>query len=515
MSDTNRNHFLQRCQEIVASPILSPEQKHHRLALEAENALPYPQLPPDVRKSLDDGILCDMSEGHAPYRPRYILPDYARFLAQGSRYLELEPAQDFDDALHMLVILYHHVPSVTSMPVFLGRLDRLLLPYVGILTEEQLYVRLKRFWRYLDRTLPDAFVHADIGPHDNVIARQLLRIDAELKQVVPNLTFLYHAQHTPSSLLQQVTENICECSKPHIANALEYDKIFTEGNYGIASCYKALPLAGGCSTMCRLNLKLVAQLSTSVGDFFTQKLPYYSQQLITLLDARSDFLYQQSAFFEHSFLVKEGLINPARFVPLFGVYALAEAVNILQEYTGRQGHYGQNEQANDLGYLISRQLAEFIGETPARNAWQQRAMLHSQAGCSDDVGATPGARLPHGEEPDPVTHLIAVAPHHQYYNAGISDVLTLDATVKQNPQALQQLCIGAFASGMREFTATVSGNDLVRVAGYMVRLSDLVKFRQEGSRLNTTAPGEESCRNTKFMQRRAQVAGNDAANGTY
>ncbi len=32
----------QRCQQIVTSPVLTPEQKRHFLALEAENALPYP-----------------------------------------------------------------------------------------------------------------------------------------------------------------------------------------------------------------------------------------------------------------------------------------------------------------------------------------------------------------------------------------------------------------------------------------------------------------------------------------
>lgn len=74
-----------------------------------------------------------------------------------------------------------------------------------------------------------------------------------------------------------------------------------------------------------------------------------------------------------------------------------------------------------------------------------------------------------------------------FYHAGISDILTLDETIKRNPQALVQLCLGAFKAGMREFTANVSGNDLVRVTGYMVRLSDLAKFRAEGSRTNTTA----------------------------
>jgi hypothetical protein len=61
-------------------------------------------------------------------------------------------ATDLDDALSMLTILYHHVPSVTSMPVWLGQLDAILQPYVRILTQEEIDIRIKRFWRYLDRT---------------------------------------------------------------------------------------------------------------------------------------------------------------------------------------------------------------------------------------------------------------------------------------------------------------------------------------------------------------------------
>ena len=149
MSTSHENALQQRCQQIVTSPVLSPEQKRHFLALEAE------------------GVICDMFEGHAPYKPRYVLPDYARFLANGSEWLELEGAKDLDDALSLLTILYHHVPSVTSMPVYLGQLDALLQPYVRILTQDEIDVRIKRFWRYLDRTLPDAFMHANIGPSDS------------------------------------------------------------------------------------------------------------------------------------------------------------------------------------------------------------------------------------------------------------------------------------------------------------------------------------------------------------
>ncbi|WP_117075168.1 glycyl radical enzyme domain-containing protein, partial [Klebsiella pneumoniae] len=143
MPTSHENALQQRCQQIVTSPVLSPEQKRHFLALEAENNLPYPQLPAEARRALDEGVICDMLEG----------------------------AKDLDDALSLLTILYHHVPSVTSMPVYLGQLDALLQPYVRILTQDEIDIRIKRFWRYLDRTLPDAFMHANIGPSDSPITR--------------------------------------------------------------------------------------------------------------------------------------------------------------------------------------------------------------------------------------------------------------------------------------------------------------------------------------------------------
>lgn len=203
--------------------------------------------------------------------------------------------------------------------------------------------------------------------------------------------------------------------------------------------------------------------------------------------------------------MKEGLIDADRFVPMFGMYGLAEAVNSLCEKAGIAGRYGKDEQANALGYRISEQLAAFVENTPVKHAWKQRAMLHAQSGISSDSGTTPGARLPYGDEPDPISHLLAVAPHHKHYSSGISDILTLDETVKRNPQAVVQLCLGAFRAGMREFTANVAGNDLVRVTGYMVRLSDLDKYREAGSRTNTTWLGEEAARNTRILERQPRV----------
>lgn len=505
MSTSGLDAMQQRCQQIVTSPVLTPEQKRHFLALEAENNLPYPGLPHAARSALDGGFICDMFEGHAPFKPRYVLPDYAKFLANGSEWLELEGAKDLDDALSLLTILYHHVPSVTSMPVFLGHLDALLQPYVRILTQEEIESRIKRFWRYLDRTLPDAFMHANIGPGDSPVTRAILRADAYLKQVAPNLTFIYDPEITPDDLLLEVAKNICECSKPHISNGPMNDRIFTKGGFGVVSCYNSLPLAGGGSTLVRLNLKAIAEHSESAADFFDRTLPHYCQQQIAIIDARCEFLYEQSGFFENSFLVKEGLIDADRFVPMFGMYGLAEAVNALCEKSGHPGRYGKDEQANALGYRISEQLAHFVENTPVKHGWKQRAMLHAQSGISSDSGTTPGARLPYGDEPDPISHLLAVAPHHKHYPSGISDILTLDETIKRNPQAVVQLCLGAFNAGMREFTANIAGNDLVRVTGYMVRLSDLEKYRAEGSRINTTWLGEEAARNTRILERQPRV----------
>ena len=100
---------------------------------------------------------------------------------------------------------------------------------------------------------------------------------------------------------------------------------------------------------------------------------------------------------------------------------------------------------------------------------------------------------------------MTVAPHHAHYTSGISDILTLEETIKRNPEAMMQLCLGGFAAGMREFSANVCGNDLVRITGYMVRLSDIEKFNVEGSRLNTTWLGEEAAKNTGIMQRQPRV----------
>ncbi|MGL6533825.1 YjjI family glycine radical enzyme [Aeromonas caviae] len=496
--------FTETCQRIVRDPLLSPAQKSHALALAAENALPYPELPADVAEAMTQGVLCDMFEGHAPYKPRYVLPDYEKFLTQGSAWLELAPPRDFDEALDALRILYHHVPSVTGMPVWLGRLDHLLLPFVGELDDEALHRKLRAFWIYLDRVLPDAFMHVNIGPDDNRICRLILRIDNELKQVAPNLTFFHDPEQTPDDLLLLAVKNIAECSKPHIANYPIHRDTFDQRGFGIVSCYNALPQAGGANTLVRISLKRVAEQAQGIDDFLGCLLPYYCRLTSQLIAVRAAFLHEESGFFD-SFLVKEGLLDEDRFVPMFGIYGMAEAVNILMDKENLPGRYGHDEEANQLGYRISAQLSEYVTTTPQAHAWGGHALLHSQGGLSIDVAVTPGVRIPYGQEPDPASHVLALAPHHGFYHSGISEILTLDPTIRQNPQALLQLCKGALALGMREFSANVADSDLVRVTGYMIRKRDVARFAAEGSRLQTTCLGAEASELTGIRQRAPRV----------
>ena len=503
MSDIH-NQFQTRIYNIVTDATLSPKQKNQFLALEAEASLPYMDISQQVKDAMEQGVLCDMFEGHAPFKPRYVLPDYAKFLQQGSEYLELEPATDFDDALNLLTIIYHHVPSVTNIPVYLGQLDDVLLPYVGDLDQQQIYTKLKRFWIMLDRTLPDAFMHVNIGPSDNVICRTILQVDAELKQIAPNLTFMYDPEVTPDDLLRQATSNICECSKPHIANYPIHAASYGDKQFGIVSCYNSLPLAGGSNTLVRMNLKEVAARSANREEFLNQVLPRYSQLMVELMDARSSHLHEESNFFK-GFLTTEGLIDEARFAPMFGIYGMAEAVNALLEKEGIEAKYGHAPEANDLAVEISAKLAELVDNLPVKYGLEGKALLHAQGGISLDHQVTPGVRIPYGTEPDPVSYVQATARQHQYYTSGISDILTIDETVKSNPEAMFNLCKGALSLGYREFTANVASNDLVRVTGYMIKISDINKFAEHGSRKNTTFLGAEAAKNTGILDRAPRV----------
>jgi hypothetical protein len=87
----------------ITDPALTYRQRVQLLATLAENALDPPPLTAATQEALDKRVICDMYEGNAPYRPRYVLPDYPKALRQGSQFLELRPPTDLDEALTFLL----------------------------------------------------------------------------------------------------------------------------------------------------------------------------------------------------------------------------------------------------------------------------------------------------------------------------------------------------------------------------------------------------------------------------
>ncbi len=487
---------------VVTAPNLTYRQRLHQLALIAEEDLPYPKIGAEAEDALASGLVSDLHEGHAPYRPRYVLPDYAVALRNGSEFLELEPPTDLEEAIDLLEIVYHHVPSITTYPVYFGDLDTLLLPFLDdSWTDARLDRLFTRFWRFLDRTIPDAFAHANIGPTDNPIARSILRIDRELAQVTPNLTLKWSPAESGDGLLLEAAKSIAAVNKPHIANDPLIRMDFPEG-YGVVSCYNTLPLGGGSHTLVRLNLaESVRRHEGSVDAYLETTLPAHVALTFEVIESRVRFLVEEARFYEHSFLATEGLIHPERFTAMFGIYGVAELVNGL--LPGKR--YGRDDESADLAHRVVDVIGELVERRDMPHCRNGRATLHAQSGISEDIGITAGARVPIGEEPELVDHILTVAPHHRRFPSGISDIFALERSVRSNPEAIVDVTKGAFHLGMREITFNVEGSDLVRVTGYMVRLSDIEKLRAERSRINSTVLGAESVENWGLLGRVPRV----------
>ena len=185
--------------EIIESATLTHEQKLTCLANQADSLMEVLDLPEGLDELLnvpiDRKCICDLSEGHAPMRPRYIIPDYAKFLKEGSKFLQLDPPTDLYEALNSLMIFYKHVPSVTSYPVYVGQLDELLEPYIDTVDEAQAKKMLKLFLTQMDRTILDSFSHANIGPRETKAGRLLLEAEKELEKV---------------DIQDEVTEEVCD-----------------------------------------------------------------------------------------------------------------------------------------------------------------------------------------------------------------------------------------------------------------------------------------------------------------
>ena len=469
---------LEDIRAMVTDQKYTYRQRVAGLANLAENLLDPPAVRKQCSDALSNRIICDMYEGNAPYRPRYLLPDYKKVLVNGSAFLELPPAKDLDDALAFLLIMYSATPSITGYPVYFGDLDALLLPYIEGAIDEDLYAKLKRFWISLDRMFPDAFAHTNLSPVYNRVSRMIFKLERELLQVVPNISLKVDPVLTSDEYILDAVNTVFACGKPHFINdPMMQSDLGSE--YAAVSCYNSLKIGGGSHTLVRINLKATVEASSDgIETFFESTLPYYLDLTAELMESRILYLVEESHFFESNWLVNEKLLELDKFSAMFGVFGLAEAVNILMSRSGIEGMYGQSAVADDLGYRITSFIAEWVAQRkmPYCQGNGGHAFLHSQSGIDLDIGVTAGTRIPIGTEPALIAHLKTVARHHHLFKAGISDVLSFDETAVKNPQAVVDVIRGAFKSGMRDFTFNLDSNDFIRITGYLVRKSDLAKL---------------------------------------
>jgi YjjI family glycine radical enzyme len=490
---------------IVNDPTLTYRQRIQALAGAAENVLEAPPVSAACADALRDRVICDLFEGNAPHRPRYTLPDYASAMVRGSEFLELPAPTTFDDATTFLLALYGNVPSITGYPVWFGDLDQMLEPFAAGLDDAELHDRLRRFWVLLDRLFPDAFAHANLGPADGRVVRAALAVQREVRQVVPNLSLRVDPDVTPDDLLVDAMRTVVEVAQPHLVN---HPMMVADlgDRYGVVSCYNSLPVGGGAHTLVRLNLREVALCHRGGSDTFVHDtLDHYVELTAELIEARIRHLVDTAGFFEHSWLVREGLLSLDRFTAMFGVVGLAECVERLLDADGRPGRYGLDQHANQLAQQIVREVAVRVAARPMPycDATGGRALLHSQAGLESDTGLTAGTRVKVGTEPDLYDHIRAVSPNHVHCASGVSDIVRLDDTLGGNLRAGVDIARGAMASGMRDVTFEVAGGEFVRVTGFLVRRSELDRV-DTGVRHASTVLGAGSFTNMDLDSRRSQ-----------
>ena len=279
----------------LTSQTLTHEQKLMNLAKEAENAFDVLDIPPRTRHFFETGAINDLFEGHAPYRPRYILPDYGAFVRQGSAFLRLPPPQDLDELLFSLMTLYRHVPSITNFPVYLGNLDTLIDPFLDGWSDEEARRKLRLFLNYLDRTITDSFCHANLGPAATRAGRLLLEVLSEVQNTVPNFTLKYDPEVTPDAFAEAAIRCSLACSNPalcsHPANRDTFD------DYGVSSCYNILPIRGGAYTLTRVTLTRLVDDARGVEHFVEELLPECLRLTTDYMNERIRFLVEQSGFF--------------------------------------------------------------------------------------------------------------------------------------------------------------------------------------------------------------------------
>lgn len=489
------NDKVAMMKEIIADPKLTYPQRLIELAKAAENVPEPLPLSEDAQWFVEKEVVFDMGEGNAPYRPRYVLPDYEKFMKQGSKFLMLEPPKDIWDAVFALTILYRFVPSVIAGPVYIGHIDRLLEPFVK--EEEEARHAIELFLTHVDRTVSDSFCHANIGPYDTKAGRIILELSAKMQRPTPNMSLIYN-EHTPDAFALKAIETGLVTAKPSFVNDAMYTADWGS-NYAIVSCYNALPVGGGGLTLGRLNLKKLADLAQSKEQFLDDLLPRAVAAQCEQMDRRDTFIMEDAHFLEHTFLAEEGLIEKERFVGMFGMVGLAECVNQVLQLTDPNERYGHGKEAEAFALDV---LDRIHSQVEAFQPKYGKFDLHGQVGISTDWGVTPNTRIPVGEEPSLPEQLLFTAKTQKHFAAGIGELFPFEETAKNNPRAVLDIIRGAFGQGMRYFSFYSDTTDVIRITGYLVKRSDIEKY-DAGERCvgNSTILGSGASKGLRIFDR--------------
>ena len=493
---------------IIKDKSLTYEMKVLSLARAAENSIDVLGISNKSKMYQDAGVICDLNEGHAPYRPRYIVPDYEVFMKNGSKFLRLEPATNIWEAVNNLLILYKHVPSVTSFPVYIGNIDTLLEPYVK--DEGEAREAIKFFLKHIDRTITDSFCHGNIGPIATKAGKIILEVERELQNATPNITLKYSEETTEEFAIEAIKTGL-SCAKPSFAN---HDMFKSElgDKYAIVSCYNGLYIGGGSYTLVRMVLSKLADMAYNEEHFLNKLLPDAVDAMLDLMDKRVKFIVEESTFFESNFLVKEGLLSRDRFSAMFGLVGLAECVNTLLGAKEQKDRFGYGERANELGERVIKAMYDRVNNhvAPYCEISDNHYLLHAQVGIDTDENASPGCRIPIGEEPPIHEHLLQSAVFHKYFPSGIGDIFKFDEMAKNNPKSILDIIKGGFNVGLRYFSLYCDDCDVIRITGYLVKRSDMEALdRGEQVLQDTVVLGLGAAKNSKILERKLREEKNN------
>ncbi len=437
----------------------------------------------------DKEYICDLGEGNAIFVPRYTLPDFQIYVKFGCKYLELDIPTDLDELLDGLLILYLNTPSVGGFPVYIGQLDKLIEPFLTT-DQEADYKKIKRFLRHIDKTVPSSFCHANIGPEDSVTGRHVLKAALELCSPTPNITLKYDKNKTSDDFAHLCLKTALKVAKPSFANDQMYNLDIP--NYGIASCYNTLPVGGGGYTLPRIKMGNIAMATNSLEDCIERLLPQVMQSMLHIMDERISFIVEKSNFFETHFMVKEGFLDSNKFIGMVGFVGLADAVNHFLKLENIDETFGTSKRGDQIATAILDKIDSFVQNHKGKYSLltDNKYLLHGQVGTSNsatDKYNTPAHRIKVGHEPDLADHILNASLYQKYFPAGTGDLFNFDQSYENRPEPILDMIKGAFNMNVRYISPYLVNQELVRVTGYLVKLSELDKISSGESAFRDTA----------------------------